>query len=288
MEEPQNPEHKQSGSRLGVGATLREAREQMGLSVAEVASRLKFTPRQISALEEEDFGQLPQMIFIRGFVRSYARLLEIDENSLLEALPGAPVQAPPMAAKSARTDVLPGSGRAVKQNMLWLAAALGVAVITTILAWKYSSEETASRVAPAARPAPVAGAASGVQQIVATAASSVSSEFPMPASQADGASAVNPAAASAPASVERPPRKLRPAQPVKVEFVEDSWVRIRDAGGKVVLSVLGKAGSSQTVAGSPPLAVVIGNARGVKLYYRNEPVDLGEHAENEAVRLKLE
>src|SRR5512139_1689119 len=72
---------------FSVGAALREGRELLGLSVADVANRIKFAPRQIEAMEADDFGQLPEMAFVRGFVRSYARLLEIGATPLLAALP---------------------------------------------------------------------------------------------------------------------------------------------------------------------------------------------------------
>ena len=67
-----------SAAALSVGQTLREAREQMGLSVNDVANRIKFAPRQIESLEDDDYGQLHEAAFVRGFVRSYARLLELD------------------------------------------------------------------------------------------------------------------------------------------------------------------------------------------------------------------
>lgn len=285
MEEEKNPQEAQPGQHPGVGAVLREAREQMGLSVEEVATRLKFAPRQIVALEEENFGQLPEMIFVRGFVRSYARFLEMDPEPLLEALPGAPVQGPPSTARSSKNDVLPGSGIAGKQNLLWLAAALGVAVIIAVLAWKYSAEGTRARVATVPRHATLPGTASGVQQIVSTAASAVLSEFSVPG--AHPANAVGASAVTAASGVDSS-LQLRPAQQVKVVFTEDSWVEIKDASGKVVLSTLGKKGVSQSVTGSPPLSVIVGNANGVKLYYKNAPIDLGQHPEHEVVRLKLE
>ncbi|HYL88646.1 MAG TPA: helix-turn-helix transcriptional regulator, partial [Burkholderiales bacterium] len=60
----------------GVGGTLKAAREERGLSIAEVAQSLKFAPRQLEALEQERFDLLPGGTFVRGMVRSYARLLK--------------------------------------------------------------------------------------------------------------------------------------------------------------------------------------------------------------------
>ena len=69
------------------GALLRAAREAAGLSVAAVAQQLKLAPRQVAALEEGDFTKLPGRTFVRGFMRNYARLLQLDSDAVLAALP---------------------------------------------------------------------------------------------------------------------------------------------------------------------------------------------------------
>src|SRR5665647_508635 len=72
-----------------LGSMLREAREQLGLSIADVVAQTKFAPRQIEALEANDFKNLPETAFLRGFVRSYAKILKVDAEILLAALPQA-------------------------------------------------------------------------------------------------------------------------------------------------------------------------------------------------------
>src|SRR5207237_10937066 len=72
------------------GAMLRGAREAAGLSLEQVAQQLKLAPRQVKALEDESFGDLPGRTFSRGFVRNYARLLNLDAQDLLAHLPDAP------------------------------------------------------------------------------------------------------------------------------------------------------------------------------------------------------
>jgi cytoskeleton protein RodZ len=71
------------------GAMLAQAREKAALSIDTVASQLKLAPRQVRALESGDFASLPGRTFVRGFVRNYARLLDIDTASVLAALPAA-------------------------------------------------------------------------------------------------------------------------------------------------------------------------------------------------------
>jgi cytoskeleton protein RodZ len=68
------------------GAQLRRAREARGESVHEVAYALKLSPRQVDALERDDFDALPGMAFLRGFMRNYARHVGLDAAPLLDAV----------------------------------------------------------------------------------------------------------------------------------------------------------------------------------------------------------
>lgn len=68
------------------GARLRRAREARGESVHEAAFAIKLSPRQIEALENDDFAALPGMAFVRGFARNYARYLGLDAAPLLDGI----------------------------------------------------------------------------------------------------------------------------------------------------------------------------------------------------------
>ena len=72
--------------RAGDGERLRKAREAAGLDVAEVARRLKMPVRVVQSLENEDWEGLDAPVFVRGQLRSYARLLGLEID---EALPAA-------------------------------------------------------------------------------------------------------------------------------------------------------------------------------------------------------
>ena len=69
-----------------LGATLRQERERRGLSVEEVADRLKLMPRVVRAIEQGDFGELPQAAYARGFVKAYGNLLALDTEQLYAGL----------------------------------------------------------------------------------------------------------------------------------------------------------------------------------------------------------
>ena len=70
------------------GADLRAHREILKLSVNDVSQRLKLQPRQVAAIERDDWGALPGTAFVRGSLRSYGKNLGIDVTPLLESIGG--------------------------------------------------------------------------------------------------------------------------------------------------------------------------------------------------------
>src|ERR1700676_677667 len=94
---PNNVDGLPVAASVGPGARLRAAREAAGLSLDQVAQQLKLAPRQVKALEDESFGELPGRTFSRGFVRNYARLLDLDAQDLLAHLPDV-TQAPALGS----------------------------------------------------------------------------------------------------------------------------------------------------------------------------------------------
>lgn len=75
----------ESGSDIGPGERLREAREAARLTVGEVASRLRLSPSVVERLEADDYERLHGATFVRGYLSGYARLLDLPEGPILEA-----------------------------------------------------------------------------------------------------------------------------------------------------------------------------------------------------------
>jgi cytoskeleton protein RodZ len=119
-------------STISVGKTLRAAREQLGLSVNDVANRIKFAPRQIEALEDDDYVRLPEAAFVRGFVRSYARLLELDPARLLAGLPSSHTQSSAAQEVKSVEIAMPTASTARRYNIALLAAGLVIALSVAI------------------------------------------------------------------------------------------------------------------------------------------------------------
>lgn len=69
---------------IPLGQWFQQTREDQKLSVAEVAKRLRLLKRRISEIESEDYSQSPAKAYMRGYVRSYARLLGLPELEVMQ------------------------------------------------------------------------------------------------------------------------------------------------------------------------------------------------------------
>lgn len=80
--ETDNSEPGRSDNSGAIGARLKAAREARRLTAQTVAKQLKLDVSVIDALENDDRQHLPAPIFVQGYLRSYARLLDLPEDEL--------------------------------------------------------------------------------------------------------------------------------------------------------------------------------------------------------------
>ncbi len=286
----------------GPGARLRAAREAAGLSLEQVAQQLKLAPRQVRALEEEDFAQLPGRTFARGFVRNYARLLNLDGDDLLRRLPDsarAPaLEAPALHSTGAMIAELPSAGQVRPGLSRWVIPIVLVACIVAAAAYEWyrgalapPSEREHAALPPPAALAPAATARTELANPFAPEAKAeATAEATAPASEPR---ATEHELAAAPSTVPVPPpapaaaaADTAPAQ-LELTYHGPSWTEIRDRDGQVLMSRLVAAGSEQSLRGSAPFDIVIGNANEVTLVYRGTPVDLSRYTRQNVARLRL-
>ena len=126
MEMPQ----KKSSAGFGPGRTLAKARQDLGLSHQEIADRLHLAPRQIVALESDDYDNLPAATYVRGYLRSYAEILGLVPAPILEAFAHMPNSAKP----SSFTNIAPKEEITSRHRHVQLATYFVVAVIVALAA----------------------------------------------------------------------------------------------------------------------------------------------------------
>jgi cytoskeleton protein RodZ len=287
----------------GPGARLKAARETAGLSLDQAAQQLKLAPRQVRALEDEDFAHLPGRTFTRGFVRNYARLLNLDPEDLLALMPNAAeapsLEAPALQPTRVKIAELPRANNDGPGLARWLIPLVLVACVVAAAAYEWYASNAAAP-GEAARPALAKSEALGdagtptrepppsAAQPVAAAPAPPESE-PAPATEAPAQVAAPPAAASPtePIAPPAPASTAAGAAPLLLTYAGPSWTEIRDREGMLLVSRLVPAGSEQAVRGAAPFDVVIGNANSVTLVYRGNAIDLSRYTRQNVARLRL-
>ena len=123
-----------------VGELLRQARDKAGLSLGDVASRLRMGIKQVRALEENDFSSLPTGTFLRGFVRNFAKAVGVKPESALALLEKTHLSAVQLSASSvivpSQQNIgvpTPGGDTATPRARLVIVAV--IAMLLLIIVW---------------------------------------------------------------------------------------------------------------------------------------------------------
>lgn len=257
------------------GSVLRRTREERGQSIADVVHVIRFSARQIEALERDDYASLPGSTAVRGLVRNYAKFLKLDAAPLLAQLePAVPV---------AEADVRPPAnmGEAEQPTVFervplkFIAAAAAVLLLALAGYW-YSNLSVDA----------------GVTQRLLGVDGSPAVVSPNPPAAAP---AVVPVVAPAPAAVagNEPAGIGVTASPppfvgLRVEFDDNSWIEIRDATQRIVFVGEYPAGTRQNVEGKAPFQIWIGKASGVRVFMGERSIDLKPYTREEVARFSLE
>jgi len=289
---------------LSLGEQLAGRRQELGWSVQDVASHLKLAPRQIDAMENDNFAALPTMVMTRGFIRSYAKLLGLDATALLATISPA-VTAQPTAStvhgsplstpfSESRFSLMGRNKFAYKWLvvlavlLLLLAVAIRLDVIPVVQNTLQSLAEKSAAAGSAASTEGTEGKAAA--PAVETQAVDAAANAPLTAAPAPAASA----AAVPETGVNAAPANTQVVSPapasggeLSLNFRQDSWVEIKRADNTVLISRLAKAGSTETVDMSQPVNIIIGNLAGVDATLRGVPVDLKAGSKTNVARLNL-
>ncbi|WP_395824140.1 helix-turn-helix domain-containing protein [Collimonas sp.] len=300
-------------SPASLGAQLASKREQLGVSIAEVSSYLKLAPRQIEAIEVDNYAALPTMVMTRGFIRSYAKLLGLDPTVLLAQI--SPAAEPKELSNGRRNQLstpFPESRFTVMGRTRfaykWLIAG---AVVLLLLAVGMRLDllpmvgnalhPAAEKTTAAATPCAASGKSStelplspSAAEASATKAPADAAPVPVPVPVVNAAAVTVANGGDAPVSAPANATTAVPAAPqgangnqLSLNFRQDSWVEIKRADNSVLISRLVKAGDSQSFDITQPVSVTIGNLDGVDAMLRGQPLDLKATSKTNVARLNL-
>ena len=286
----------------GPGARLRAAREAAGLSLDQVAQQLKLAPRQVKALEDESFGELPGRTFSRGFVRNYARLLHLDAQDLLAHLPDvsqAPaLESPTLHSTGSMIAELPSASASRTGLGRWLIPLILIACIVAAAAYEWYRGGLANTAEPARAVSDATDRRAPAAAVVAL--PNPLASFPQTAApQATAPQGTEPQAAPPAASMRDSvatsvsgaavPASAAPGDATLVlTYKGPSWTEIRDRSGQIIVSRLVLPGAVEPVKGVPPFDIILGNAHVVTLVFRGKSVDLAPYTRQNVARLTLQ
>ncbi|WP_319237953.1 RodZ domain-containing protein [uncultured Propionivibrio sp.] len=299
-----------------VGQRLRMAREAKGMTMIEVAGRLKLSLHQVEDLESDDWDRLKCTTITRGFVRNYARLVALDAAELMAALDRiAKPQSKELAVPTSINVKVPSEHGVERRDTLRVVSGLLVLVVAILVyfflpadfmqstysavkaRFGSSGGETPAAVAEperkvvesSAEPAATAPSAS-TEAAPAAPVATPSATVPAPAPAVSSPVPVTPGQTSAaPTSSPAPARSSLATGGMKLAFSKPSWVEIKDGSGQVIFSQLSPAGAQREISGQPPFSLIIGNAAGVTLDYKGKTVDLSaRRSKDDVARITLE
>lgn len=279
-----------------VGAQLRAAREARGIALSEVAATLKLGVRQLEALERGDWQVLPGATFVRGFVRNYARFVQIDPLPLmsqLDAVLEKPVSR--LGEADSQQTAMPQGGPGISRRDRMVVLSGGLLVVFAALiyfllpndlsVWRDSVQELISSLARKDEAAPVAVVEPAPASEPVFPPGTTPQQVMNPQAETPAAEAVAPQAAM---PVAEKSLQVAGAPDMRFVFEKESWVEVRDRDGKVIFSQRGQAVSEQSVSGQGPFSLVVGFAPGVKLFWHGQTVDLAPYTRGDVARLVLE
>ncbi len=297
----------------GPGQLLRNAREQLGWTREQVASRIHLRLTLIAAIESDTYDKQTSHTFIRGYLRTYAKLVGIPDETILAAYDKLGLTPPDnidMQSFSRRSRQQANDSRL--KVVTWLVI---LVLIALSVAWWWQS--TARRSAgdealaatemrsttdmgvtgnmpgatlapamemadPAVMPAVSDAAATVVEQTVSSAAATAAPATPSSAAATDVSVEVATSAGEGETASD-----AATASQLKMNFTADCWLDVKDANGKTLFSGLKKANDQLVLEGSEPLKLIIGAPMAVNIEYQGKSIDMSRYNNGRTARLSL-
>jgi len=274
------------------GSYLREGREAAGFTQDKIASDLRLNKQRIIDIESDNYiNTTIPLTFMRGYLRAYARLINVDTAMILAAfdnlgLPPVQVVAPlpPNPVKRDRNT----------HYVRWVSYAMGAALIGSLFFWLQSQPNQIISTAEGEESIEVTQQANKTEQLSATmpnvnpeaAAELVTTRLAM-ANQ----TVADPSASSS-QIINGQNESLNTLHSatlgkVDIEFTGKCWVEIHDANSKLLFSGVKHANQQLSISGKTPLHVVLGNPQAAKVRYNEQPLVVEGQQSNRPVRFNL-
>lgn len=315
--------HAADSAGQSMGSMLAHARMEKDWTVQQVADQLKLSIKQIVALEENNFDNLPTLVIVRGFVRTYAKLLKIDADPLVALLPKdaqhfqlQETLKPALSTPFMESRLTLMGRQDSNKKYLFGAAMLAMFAAVFVVVQKTDVVLSAKDLfggklilSPELKPdavilTPSASemSPSNISLVESQKTLSPTSMAALPAitehvsspvaSQVNSGAVLNNEVKSSSAILPNPNATI--ASPalvdkdmMKLKFRQDSWIQVKKENGVIVTSHLAKAGTEEVFSVKELLQVRIGNAAGVEGVLRGAPLEILAEKGSNVVNLSV-
>lgn len=303
---------------IEAGTLLKNKRESLGMTQKQVADRLRLRVSVIEDIESNRFEAQQVTTFTRGYLRSYAKFVGLDEKIVLAALE----QTSEVHVKPQETEMQSFSRKTKheKHNSRIMLLTWAIAIVITGIsgAWWWQNQQENSLAQVVTESATEAEQTTddadidlmSADELIASTPAEISpaSEVTTTVSSADAtvSEAENTVAASEEvatevvaeepvAVIEDAEATQEPTTPVVPEgmtlltmkFKADCWIQVKDSNGKTLVSGTRKPGQDVELAGKAPFKVILGAPEGVTMTFASEPVDLSGYTSGKVARFTL-
>lgn len=268
------------------GRMIARAREAASISPADLALRLRLDTRVLKALERDDFENLPEPMFVKGYIRSLAKELNIDAETILSAYEAhTSVEPPSLADFSSRPpDQVGINSTSIKVVTYGLAAFL----IVLIALWgRTDFRDNATSQPPQSPPDPFADAVEPLPYSFAVVEhddrSWRNTTPPEPAAAAAAESTTDPDDSPVPV----PASPTAATHDLSVITDSEAWVEIYARDGTRLYFGMARAGRAVELSGEAYFRLILGNTDSITLTFDGEPIDLLPYAQKGVAQFEL-
>ena len=287
-------------AQVSAGEQLRHLREQKNLSAQDVANRLNLDTRIIESIESDNFDSLPAATYVRGYLRSYAKILNADADAILAAYNNDAPDAPEIIPEVKHSSQTSSSDKPVKAVTYLISLSLFILLV----AWWYNQQlnkpvDSSTDTVVEEEVLPPPGLSYDIPVIVHSPspyysavpaeaediAESSMAEESVETSNAGETTAEENEADDYPLSVSS---ESEGPDSLVLTLSADSWIEVHDAFGEKVFLNIGREGQVLSLRGTAPFNVLLGFSEGVSVEFNGEKFDASPYTKGSIARFNLD
>lgn len=301
---------------IEAGTLLKNKRESLGMSQKQVADRLRLRISVIEDIENNRFESQQVATFTRGYLRSYAKFVGLDEKVVLTALEQTADAQPQEQEIEMQSFSRKTKDEKHNSRIMLLTWVIGLVIIGISAAWWWQNQQensltkevtdssveapqpTAQELADidlmtaeeliASTPEEVASTNEGVAELTEAPVEQGADPLLTETENTTSVDSEEPVAVIEAVEEEQPAPVVPEGMTLlTMKFKADCWIQVKDTNGKTLVSGTHKPGQDVELTGKAPFKVILGAPEGVTMTFASEPVDLSGYTSGKVARFTL-